>query len=206
MYIYLTYIYKIYIIYIYGIHCELRLFDIPYRKLARVGFELIYIYAYINPNSGRGLTTWKFLEYSKNIMLNFYGSTDKEVHIPGLIKGCNTILQNFQQSGFILSRIYKGKSGIPRDDQEKIMLNFHESSYLTFEFPRSATQIYTISKGKERFISSRFSKGKVTDLKDPGFYFKKLCPHSSFGFLQNSPKIISYILISLLIVPTLTKR
>ena len=119
MYIYLTYIYKIYIIYIYiyvyiyvyiymytiyiyiyiyiyGIHCELRLFDVPYRKLARVGLELIYIYAYINPNSRRGLTTWKFLEYSRNIMLNFYGSTDKEVHIPGLIKGCNTILQNFQ--------------------------------------------------------------------------------------------------------------
>ena len=168
MYIYLTYIYKIYIIYIYGIHCELRLFDIPYRKLARVGFELIYIYAYINPNSGRGLTTWKFLEYSKNIMLNFYGSTDKEVHIPGLIKGCNTILQNFQQSGFILSRIYKGKSGIPRDDQEKIML---KSWFLTLKFPWGVTQFYRISNGKERFVLSRFSKCEVINLKDPGFFF-----------------------------------
>ena len=45
----------------------------------------------------------------------------------------------------------KGKSGIPKDDQEKIMLNFRESWFLTLEFPRGVTQFYKISKGKERF-------------------------------------------------------
>ena len=69
--------------------------------------------------------------------------------------------------------ISKDKSGIFRGDQEIIMLHFHESWFLTLEFPRGITQFYRISKGKESFVMSRISKGKVTDLKDTGFYFEK---------------------------------
>ena len=93
-----------------------------------------------------------------------------------------------------MSRISKGKSGISRGDQEKTMLNFHESWFLTFEFPRGATQFYEISKGK------------VTNLKDPGFFFKKVCSQSPLGFFWNSPAIISYVLVSLVIVRILKKR
>ena len=48
-----------------------------------------------------------------------------------------------------------------------------KSWFLTLEFPRSVTQFYRISKGKESFVLSRISKGKVTNLKDPGFFFLK---------------------------------
>ena len=58
-------------------------------------------------------------------------------------------------------------------DQEKIMLNFHESWFLTLELPRGVTQFYRISEGKESFALSRISKGKVTNLKDQGFLLKK---------------------------------
>ena len=103
-------------------------------------------------------------------------------------------------------RIYKSKSGITRGDQEKIMSNFHESWFLTLKFPRCVTQFYRISKGKKIFILSRFSKGRVTNLKDPGSFLKKVCPQSPFGFFWNSPTIISYVLVSLVIVRILTER
>ena len=153
--------------------------------------HILFIYICINPNM---------------IMLKFQGSTEKEVHFPGLIKGCNTILQNYREKSFILFRIYKSKSGITRGDQEKIMSNFHESWFLTLKFPRRVTQFYRISKGKKRFILSRFSKGRVTNLKDPGSFLKKVCPQSPFGFFWNSPTIISYVLVSLVIVRILTER
>ena len=93
-----------------------------------------------------------------------------------------------------MSRISKGKSGICRIDQEKIMLNFHESWFMTLEFPRDVTQFYKISKDK------------LTNLKDPGFFFKKVSPRFPLGFFRNSPTIISYVLVSLVIVRILTKR
>ena len=105
-----------------------------------------------------------------------------------------------------MSRIYQGKSGIPRGAQEKIMLNFHESWFLTFEYPRDVTQFYRISKGKERFVSTRSSRGKVTNLKYQGFIFKEVRPQSPLGFYWNSPTIVSYVLVSLVIVWILTKR
>ena len=40
-------------------------------------------------------------------------------------------------------------------------------------FQGSVAKFYGISKGKETFILSKFSKGKVTKLKDPGFFFWK---------------------------------
>ena len=86
-------------------------------------------------------------------------------------------------------RICKGKSGIPGGDQEKIMLNFHESWFLALEFPKGVRQFYRNSKGKERFDFSRYSKGKVTNLKDLGFFLKKVCrnPHFDFfGLAQQS--------------------
>ena len=60
-----------------------------------------------------------------------------------------------------MSRIVKGKSGIFRADQEKVMLHFHETWFLMVELPRGVTQFY------------RISKDKVTNLKDPGFFFLK---------------------------------
>ena len=81
-------------------------------------------------------------------------------------------------------RISNGKSGIFRGDQEKVMLHFHEPWLLTLEFPRGVTQFYRISKGKESFVSSIISKGKVTNLKDLGFFFffKKVRNPPSFDF------------------------
>ena len=78
------------------------------------------------------------------------------------------------------------------------MLNLHKSWFLTLEFPRGATQFYRISKGKERFVFPRLSKCKVTNLKDPGFFIKKVCPQSPFGFFWNSPTKISYVLFSII--------
>ena len=52
---------------------------------------------------------------------------------------------------------------------------------------------------------SRFSQGKLKNLKDPGFFLKKVCPQFPFGFLWNRPTIISYVLVSLVIVQILTK-
>ena len=55
------------------------------------------------------------------------------------------------------------------------MLNCHESWFLTLEFPRSATQFYRISKGKEIFVLPRISKGKVTNLRSYVILFNFLC-------------------------------
>ena len=117
------------------------------------------------------------------------------------IKGCNTILQNSQEQIFVSPRFSKGKSGTFRGDQEKIKLNFHDSWFLTLEFLRCVTQFY---KGKEKFVLSRFPKGKVTKLKDARFLFKKVSPqYPLFGFSWNSPTIISYVIV---IVQILTNR
>ena len=64
------------------------------------------------------------------------------------------------------------RSEIFRGDQE-IMLHFHESWFLTLDFPRGVTQFYRISKAKGSFVLSRISEGKVTNLRDPGIFFKK---------------------------------
>ena len=56
------------------------------------------------------------------------------------------------------------------------MLNFQESWFLTLEFQKGVTQFYGISKGKESFVLSRISEGKVTNLKNPEFFLKKICP------------------------------
>ena len=73
-------------------------------------------------------------------------------------------------------RIYKGKSRIPRGDQEKIMSNFHKSWFLTLAFPMDVPRSYRISKCKEKLALSRFSEGKVVNLKDAGFFYKEVCP------------------------------
>ena len=65
------------------------------------------------------------------------------------------------------------KSGIFGSDQEKDMLHFHESWFSTLYFSRGVTQFYRISKGKESFVLSIICKGKITNLKNPGFYFFK---------------------------------
>ena len=78
------------------------------------------------------------------------------VEILGLIKGCDRTLQNFQESSFILFRITQGEIRISRGDQEKIILNFHESWILTSEFPRGVAQLCRISKGKSIYALSRF--------------------------------------------------
>ena len=62
------------------------------------------------------------------------------------------------------------------------------------------------SKGKEIFVLAIFSKSKVTNLKDPGFIFKKVCPQSHCEFFWNSSAIITYVLVSLVTVRILTKR
>ena len=95
----------------------------------------------------------------------------------------------------MFSSISKGKSGVCRGDQEKVMLNFDESSFLTLEFQRGVTQLYGIFKVKESFVLSRISKGKVTNLKNPEFFFKKVCPQPLFGFFRNNQTIISYIIV-----------
>ena len=55
--------------------------------------HILFIYICINPNMGDGDwrhgISWDHVE--------ILGSTEKEVHFPGLIKGCNTILQNFRE-------------------------------------------------------------------------------------------------------------
>ena len=45
----------------------------------------------------------------------------------------------------------KKRSGMSRGDQEKIMLNFHESWFLALEFQMDVTQFYEISNGKALF-------------------------------------------------------
>ena len=57
---------------------------------------------------------------------------------------------------------------------------------------RGVTQFYRISKGQESFVLSGTSKGKVTNLKVSGFFFKKVWPQSLlFGSFWNSSTIIS---------------
>ena len=76
------------------------------------------------------------------------------------------------------------------------MLNFHESWFLTLEFPGGVTQFNRIFKGKESFLLSRISKGAVTNLKDPGFFFEKSMSSTLlFGFLQNNLTIIIYVTV-----------
>ena len=61
---------------------------------------------------------------------NFWGSLRKNVEIPG---------------------VDQKRSGNSRGIQEKLMWNFHGSWFLTLEFPRAATQICRISRGKSFF-------------------------------------------------------
>ena len=97
------------------------------------------------------------------------------------------------------------------------MLKFWGSTEKKVQFSRKGlTKFYRIlrvklylsrtSKGKEMFVLSIFSKSKVTNLKDPGFIFKKVCPQSHFEFFWNSPTVITYVLVSLVIVRIITKR
>ena len=67
------------------------------------------------------------------------------------------------------------------------MLNFHESWFLTFEFQNGVRQFYRILKGKEGFALFRLSKGKVTNLKESGFFLKKGMPSIPLWiFLESS--------------------
>ena len=74
---------------------------------------------------------------------------------------------------------------------KKIMWNFHRSWFFFLKFPRGATQLCGISKG-EVFAFSKISKGKVTNPKIPGSFFKKVCPQPAtlpsprFDFFWNS--------------------
>ena len=132
-----------------------------------------------------------------------------------------------------MSTIYKGKSAIPRGDQEKIKLslifwpwkgvfqkktnrgeggegkktppldipqncvkslgNFkaknqnHCKSQIIFSWSPLEIRLrfYLTSENSTSCFfdtprSSIFSKGKVANLKDPGFFFKKVCPQSPF--------------------------
>ena len=58
-----------------------------------------------------------------------------------MIKGCDTVLQNFQEQSFDLSKISKGKSGIFRRDQEKIMLRIHKSWFLSLQLSKGCNTI-----------------------------------------------------------------
>ena len=127
------------------------------------------MYVYKIETQGGEVEDMKFSWISWDFMLKFQGSIEKEVQFPGLIKECNKILQNF-------ARVKVEFLGVPRSDQEKIMSNFHESWFFTLGFSMDVTQSYRISKCKEKFVLSRFSEGKVTNLKDAGFFYKEVCP------------------------------
>ena len=74
---------------------------------------------------------------------------------------------------------------------------------MTLEFPRVVIHFHRISKGKESFVLSIISKGKVTNLKDPGLFLKKhVLNPPLFGFFWNSPTIISYVIVIVQILTT----
>ena len=113
-----------------------------------------------------GLRTWNFLGYWRKIILKFLGSTEKEVQFSGWSKGVRQF--------YIIS---KSKALFcPEFTRVKVEFLGGRSRKIHVEFSWVSVFDLGISKGKERFVLFTFSKGKVANLKDPGFFFKKLCP------------------------------
>ena len=83
--------------------------------------------------------------------------------------------------------INQKRSGISKGVQEKLMQNFHGSSFSTLEFLRDVAQFCKISRG-ESLLFYGISKGKVTNLKTPVFFFRKVHPRLPlFAFFWNGP-------------------
>ena len=130
----------------------------------------------------------------------------KKCTFQGLLKGVTQFYRFSNSKALFCLEFTRVKVEFLGVIQKKIMLNFHESWFLTFEFQNGVRQFYRILKGKEGFALFRFSKGKVTNLKESGFFLKKVCLQSPSGFFWNRPAIISYVLVLLVIVWILTKR
>ena len=75
----------------------------------------------------------------------------------------------------------KKKWGISRGGPDKIMRNFHWFWFLALEFSRSVTISHNFVdfRGMKLCFLWRISKGKVTNLKIPGFFSKKYVPKTS---------------------------
>ena len=75
----------------------------------------------------------------------------------------------------------KKKWGISRGDPDKIMRNFHWFWFLALEFSRSViiSHNFVDFRGMKLCFLWRISKGKVTNLKIPGFFSKKYVPKTS---------------------------
>ena len=58
------------------------------------------------------------------------------------------ILRKYNVDNVEIPGVNWERGGIPRIDQENIMLNFYKSSFLALEFPRGVTQFHEICKGK----------------------------------------------------------
>ena len=88
----------------------------------------------------------------------------EDMEFPGVLKKKHVEISGVNLKG---SGIYKGV-------QEKIMLNFRGSWFLTLEFPKGVTQQFCrISRGESLF-SREFPRDKVTNLKIPGKMFRKV--------------------------------
>ena len=57
----------------------------------------IYIEREIQTGPGSGFEDMEFPGVLKKYHVEIQGSTEKEVYFPEVFKGCNTILQNFQE-------------------------------------------------------------------------------------------------------------
>ena len=88
----------------------------------------------------------------------------EDMEFPGVLKKKHVEISGVNLKG---SGIYKGV-------QEKIMLNFRGSWFLTLEFPKGVTQQFCrISRGESLF-SREFPRDNVTNLKIPGKMFRKV--------------------------------
>ena len=165
-------------IYIYIYH------NIPNIHIYIYIYIYIYMYAYkIETQGGRG--------WGHEIFLDFLGFHVEILGVNWKRSPISRVDQRVQQN---FTEFCKGKCRIPRSDQEKIMSNFHESWFLTLGFPVDVTQSYRISKCKEKFVLSRFSEGKMTNLKDAGFFYKEVCPQPNpsppLDFSRIAPSLV----------------
>ena len=73
------------------------------------------------------------------------------------------------------------------------MWNFHGSWFLTLKFPRISHNFAEFPGLEASFLQN--SKGKVTNLKNPGSFSRKVYPQSPlFGFFLEQPNVVYYIM------------